>query len=200
MATPSKRRNTTESIAAKLTGHTTSITAAMTDEQIEAYVLHLRIEEITQKLQINDVIPTDQHRRSPSPEPPYDALGKRVNTRYHRYHRRLENERHSLIRTAIRTIPNYRAPPDYVHSSGARQRAIIEKVYIPVKEFPDVNLIGQLLGPRGRSLTEMNTESGATIAIRGRGSVKEGRGRRRVRGLSIELKLTIPRNLFTVSL
>lgn len=38
-----------------------------------------------------------------------------------------------------------------------------------------MKFIGQLLGPRGRSITDMNARSGATIAIRGKGSIKEGR-------------------------
>ncbi|KAI0383149.1 hypothetical protein F5Y04DRAFT_278854 [Hypomontagnella monticulosa] len=50
-----------------------------------------------------------------------------------------------------------------------------EKIYIPVKEFPEINFIGQLLGPLGRSLTEINAKSGATITIHGKSSIKEGR-------------------------
>jgi splicing factor 1 len=38
------------------------IQANMTSEQLEAYTLHLRIEEISQKLRINDVIPGDGDR------------------------------------------------------------------------------------------------------------------------------------------
>lgn len=38
------------------------ITANMTNEQLEAYTLHLRIEEISQKLRINDVVPADGDR------------------------------------------------------------------------------------------------------------------------------------------
>ena len=70
-------------------GLPTQILADMTSEQIEAYTLHLRIEEISQKLRINDVVPADGDR-SPSPPPQYDNFGKRVNTREHRYKKRLE--------------------------------------------------------------------------------------------------------------
>jgi splicing factor 1 len=52
-----------------------------------------------------------------------------------------------------------------------------EKVYIPVKEFPEINFFGLLVGPRGNSLKKMERESGAKISIRGKGSVKEGKGR-----------------------
>ncbi|KAI6088197.1 eukaryotic type KH-domain (KH-domain type I) [Hypoxylon rubiginosum] len=181
---PTKQRRSRwgpETIATGITCRNTSITAAMTSEQIDAYVLHLRIEEITHKLRINDIVSANQYRRSPSPEPQYDASGRRTNTHYRRHRERLEKERHSLIQTAMHTFPNYSPPQDYVQSS-VRQRQLKEKVYIPVKDFPEVNFIGQLLGPRGRSLAEMSTNSRASIVIRGRGSVKEGRGRDRIHG------------------
>ena len=52
-----------------------------------------------------------------------------------------------------------------------------EKVYIPVKEFPEINFFGLLVGPRGNSLKGMERDSGAKISIRGKGSVKDGKGR-----------------------
>lgn len=43
-------------------GLPTAIMANMTSEQLEAYTLHLRIEEISQKLKIDDVVPADGDR------------------------------------------------------------------------------------------------------------------------------------------
>jgi splicing factor 1 len=61
-----KKRNrwgeATENKAAGLMGLPTAIQANMTSEQLEAYTLHLRIEEITQKLKIDDVVPADGDR------------------------------------------------------------------------------------------------------------------------------------------
>ena len=51
-----------ENKAAGLMGLTTEINANMTSEQLEAYTLHLRIQEISQKLRINDVVPADGDR------------------------------------------------------------------------------------------------------------------------------------------
>lgn len=51
-------------------GLPTAIVANMTSEQLEAYTLHLRIEEISQKLRIDDVVPADGDRyvsNRPSP-------------------------------------------------------------------------------------------------------------------------------------
>lgn len=36
--------------------------------------------------------------------------------------------------------------------------------------------VGQLIGPRGQTLKQMQLDSGARIVIRGKGSVKEGKG------------------------
>ena len=51
-----------ENKAAGLMGLPTMIMANFTTEQLEAYTLHLRIEEISQKLRINDVVPADGDR------------------------------------------------------------------------------------------------------------------------------------------
>ena len=48
--------------AAGLMNLPTAITAPMTTEQLDAYVIHLRVEEISQKLRINDVLPADGDR------------------------------------------------------------------------------------------------------------------------------------------
>lgn len=54
-----------ENKAAGLMGLPTMIKANFTNEQLEAYTLHLRIEEISQKLRINDVVPADGGRFVP---------------------------------------------------------------------------------------------------------------------------------------
>ncbi|KXT04301.1 hypothetical protein AC578_7901 [Pseudocercospora eumusae] len=184
--------------AAGLMNLPTAITAPMTAEQLDAYVTHLRIEEISQKLRINDVVPADGDR-SPSPPPQYDNFGRRVNTREYRYRKRLEDERHKLIEKAMKIIPSYHPPSDYRRPTKTQ-----EKVYVPVNDYPEINFsmlsnpltlsfalqifilhtlftaiksLGLLIGPRGNTLKKMETQSGAKIAIRGKGSVKEGKGK-----------------------
>jgi splicing factor 1 len=130
-------------------GLPTAIMANMTSEQLEAYTLHLRIEEISQKLRIDDVVPADGDRsvrpliyrrqiitscRSPSPPPQYDNFGRRVNTREYRYRKRLEDERHKLIEKAMKVIPNYHPPQDYRRPTKTQ-----EKVYVPVNDYPEIN-------------------------------------------------------------
>lgn len=149
-----KKRNrwgdASENKAAGLMGLPTAILSNMTSEQLEAYTLHLRIEEISQKLRIDDVVPADGDRyvpttvpmfslftkrtRSPSPPPQYDNHGRRINTREYRYRKRLEDERHKLIEKAMKTIPNYHPPQDYRRPTKTQ-----EKVYVPVNDYPEIN-------------------------------------------------------------
>lgn len=173
-------------VTTALNGLKTAITTAMTPEQLDAYATHFRIEEIGQKILQQqqgggDPVPpppTTTSKRSPSPPPEYDASGRRTNTRQHRYRQALEAERRALVGAALDNIPGYQPPRDLNRINlRQQQQSVIMKVYIPVHDFPGINFIGQILGPRGQSLAEMNRESGAHIAIRGKGSVKEGRGR-----------------------
>ena len=139
--------------------------------------VQVRLDEISRALRTGQVVPPD-HMRSPSPPPTYDQHGRRTNTREVRYRRRLEDERTRLVERAMRNDPTFRPPPEYVMHKRAFGGRQTEKVFIPVKEFPEINFFGLLVGPRGNSLKRMERESGgAKISIRGKGSVKEGKGR-----------------------
>ncbi|CAJ0763371.1 23480_t:CDS:2, partial [Entrophospora sp. SA101] len=152
-------------------GLPTAITSKMSKEQLDAYLLHMRLEEIGRKLRTGDYVPPERER-SLSPKPIYDSQGKRVNTREYRYRKKLEDERHRLIEDAIKMNPDFKPPADY-----KRPTKMQDKVYIPAREFPEINFIGLLIGPRGNTLKKMESESGAKISIRGKGSVKEGKSR-----------------------
>jgi hypothetical protein len=63
--------------------------------------------------------------------------------------------------------------------SGLFRRKRTAKIRIPVEEHPQYNFIGLIIGPRGKTQKDLENKTGCKIAIRGRGSVKEGaRGRR----------------------
>lgn len=145
--------------------------------ELDNYAIHVRLEEINRKLRTGDFIPPP-NQRSPSPPPQYDAYGRRTNTVDLRYRKKLEDERLRLIDRAMKADPNFRPPMDVGMGIGrGRYGRPQEKVYIPVKEFPEINFFGLLVGPRGNSLKNMERQSGAKISIRGKGSVKEGKGR-----------------------
>ncbi|KAJ7184403.1 splicing factor SF1 [Mycena filopes] len=172
---PRQRRSRWGNATAEIPGLPTAINAVgVSQAQLDSYATHLRLEEINRKLRLNDFVPPERER-SPSPPPTYDAHGRRTNTREVRYRKKLEDERIKLVDRAMKNDPNFRPPAEY-HQQKRSQRPS-ERVYIPVKEFPEINFFGLLVGPRGNSLKKMERESGAKISIRGKGSVKEGKAR-----------------------
>ena len=131
--------------------------------------LQRRLDEVNHRLNSNDFADRrPAHERSPSPPPEYDGNGVRINTREERVRRGLEKDRQDLIGQLARSSSSYKAP------SGLRQE-FKKKIYVPVKQFPGYNFIGLIIGPRGNTQKRMERETGAKIALRGKGSVKEGR-------------------------
>ncbi|GAB4858823.1 Splicing factor 1 [Ancistrocladus abbreviatus] len=138
------------------------------DPEIQA--LNSRLLEISRKLQSG--LPLDDRpegARSPSPEPIYDNMGIRINTREFRAREKLSRERQEIISQIIKKNPAFKPPADY------RPPKLQKKLYIPQKEYPGYNFIGLIIGPRGNTQKRMERETGAKIVIRGKGSVKEGR-------------------------
>nr|XP_043631458.1 splicing factor-like protein 1 [Erigeron canadensis] len=136
----------------------------------EIQVLNTRLLEISRKFQSG--LPLDDRpegARSPSPEPVYDNMGIRINTREYRARERLNKERQEIISQILKRNPSFKPPADY------RPPKVHKKLYIPMKEYPGYNFIGLIIGPRGNTQKRMEKETGAKIVIRGKGSVKEGR-------------------------
>lgn len=159
----------------------TVISGHLTQEQITAYQQYFRVEEISHYLRqagkggssLFDILPSknvDNYYREPSPPPQYDQSGNRINSRESRAIDNLEKERHTLVEMAVTSIKNYDPPSDYKKAGKTT-----EKLYIPVQEHPEINFVGLLLGPRGNTLRQLQEESGAKLAIRGKGSVKDGK-------------------------
>lgn len=74
----------------------------------------------------------------------YGADGKRINTRDYRYKKKYEDERHKLVEEGMRKVPGFRPPADY-----KRPTKMSDKIYIPVRDYPEINFIGQLIGMYG---------------------------------------------------
>lgn len=162
----------------------TIISGHLTQEQLDAYQQIFRIEEISDILrtahqnhgEVMSLLPlgnldkNPQLMRDPSPPPKYDKSGNRTNTREQRIKNMLEKERHYLVEIAASSISNFVAPMDY-----RKPVKTFERLYIPVKDYPDINFVGLLLGPRGNTLKQIQEKSGAKLAIRGKGSVKDGK-------------------------
>jgi splicing factor 1 len=112
---------------------------------------------------------TGTGQRSPSPEPAYDRLGRRTNTRDLRMRMRLQKERQSLLEKLCQLQPSL--GPAFSFPKEKKTA----KLFIPQKEYPNYPFIGLILGPRGNTQKKLEKETGAKIIIRGKGSVKDGK-------------------------
>ena len=85
---------------------------------------------------------------------------------YQRYRKKLEEERNRLIDNAMKKNPEFKPPADF------KKTKYSEKVWIPQEEFPHINFMGQLLGPRGNTLKKLEQDCGGVkVFIRGKGYV-----------------------------
>lgn len=146
----------------------------LTPEQLEQFKIQLRIDEITRALlNPSEALREKELRdeahgvggvraRSPSPEPLYDSNGQRMNTRPQRYAKSLEKERQELVETLQKSNPNYRPP------AGFKKIRYERRLMIPIKEYPDYNFIGMIIGPRGQSdYTHKHTQARAMTTEKG---------------------------------
>jgi splicing factor 1 len=102
----------------------------------------------------------------------YGPDGKRKNTRAVRWRDRYTAERQDLLEKLMSLNPS-------VRNNSLFRRKRTNRVPIPIEKHPNYNFIGLIIGPRGKTQKELEAKTGCKIAIRGKGSVKEGaRGRR----------------------
>ncbi|WPT14450.1 Splicing factor-like protein 1 [Picochlorum sp. SENEW3] len=133
--------------------------------------MHQELAEIDRKIRqgVEDTRP--EHERSPSPPPIYDSQGVRLNTREVRMKEKLTRKRNEMIEELLKRDETFKPPADYRPEKKSR------KIFIPYKEYPDANFIGLIIGPRGNTQKRMQEETNTRIAIRGKGSVKDGASR-----------------------
>ena len=139
---------------------------------VEEVRLQLRIDELSRLMNSPLAQLSSDEPRSPEPEPTYDSQGQRTNTREQRYKLRYATERNDLILQLTAANSSYRPPSDW-----KKQTRFERRVYIPVRDYPDYNFIGLIIGPRGSTQKQMEKETGCKIVIRGKGSSKEGKSR-----------------------
>ena len=134
---------------------------------------YAKYNDCCQRLNAGDFVDVRaEHERSPSPPPRYDKYGNRTNTRDMRMRDKLIEERSDLIGWLVTRCPHlFRPPQDW------KPRKKTRKIYFPLKEYPGYNFIGLIIGPRGNTQKRMQRETNTRIAIRGKGSIKEGASR-----------------------
>jgi len=148
-------------------------TAELTTLQTRLRLANARLSNLDIEAARIDALPRDHPDRSPSPPPVYGPDGTRKNTRANRWREKYTEERTVCLESIMDLIPSMR-PPGFI-SKRKRSR----RIDIPIAEFPTYNFIGLIIGPRGKTQKDMENKTGCKIAIRGKGSIKEGaKGRR----------------------
>jgi KH domain len=128
----------------------------------------------------------------------YGPDGKRQNTRAVRYKEKYTTQRQDLLEKVLELTNQQQQGSGLTMNAlgtgglpGAGNNVLSgllqyhkptkksEKIPVPVDKYPNYNFIGLIIGPRGKTQKELEAKTGCKIAIRGKGSVKEGaRGRR----------------------
>ncbi|KAK4385005.1 Splicing factor-like protein 1 [Sesamum angolense] len=127
--------------------------------------LKVKLLEINKKLQSPEIYDErPEGERSPSPEPVYNNLGMRTNTRDVRVRKKLMNERSCILPKLAKTNLTFESP------AKPKTTKFVKKLFVPKKEYPKYNFIGLILGPKGNTQKKMEKKTGAKILLRGKGS------------------------------
>lgn len=134
----------------------------LTPGEVDQFYREQRVDELARKLRANAPEMGDPDIRDPSPAPQYDRNGVRTNPREVRVRKKMEEEFARLNRWLAKRIVDY-SPPGDLH----RPSRIIKKLEIPSSNFPDVNFVAVIVGPRGIHHKYLQDESRCRIEFRG---------------------------------
>jgi len=134
--------------------------------QMQLQLIPAKLERVPYEYKL--LLDNPERARSPSPPPTYDTNGVRTNKRDQRMRDKLLKEQVRLVEELEKIDPNY-IPP-----TNIKREKPVRKIKIPVDAFPNYNFIGLILGPRGSTQKDMEGKTNTKIAIRGKGSVKDG--------------------------
>lgn len=146
------------------------IPPGLTSLQLSAYFIEARMDEINRLLKMPS---------APFPLNPGDSEGE--------WRLRLEQERLQLVQSALKynaelfSLGTVQINGSYANTLQSAIPGVpsncrfAEKIYLPARDYPEINFVGLLIGPRGNTLRRMENETGAKISIRGQGAQKDGR-------------------------
>ncbi|XP_046996163.1 protein held out wings isoform X4 [Schistocerca americana] len=86
---------------------------------------------------------------------------------------RLLDEEIAKVRASLFQINGMKKEPLVLPEAEGQTTTLTEKIYVPVKEHPDFNFVGRILGPRGMTAKQLEQETGCKIMVRGRGSMRD---------------------------
>ncbi|XP_068155218.1 protein held out wings isoform X7 [Drosophila tropicalis] len=86
---------------------------------------------------------------------------------------RLLEEEIARVRASLFQINGVKKEPLTLPEPEGAVVTMNEKVYVPVREHPDFNFVGRILGPRGMTAKQLEQETGCKIMVRGKGSMRD---------------------------
>lgn len=137
-----------------------SLTRGLTADELEYFLRLHRLDELNARCRRGEAGPPEDEPRSPSPEPVYDAAGKRVNTREQRARDAMRIERANLIEQCQRLSPSFLTPRDWRPLRRSR------KIYLPAWEGAELSYGALVLGARGRTQQQLEELSGCRVSVR----------------------------------
>lgn len=141
------------------------IPCGMSPEDVEQFLREQRIDELARKLRTNNLELGDADIRDRSPPPCYDQNGVRTNSREIRVKKQMEDEFGRLNRYMAKKVQGYMPPADLLRSGK-----IVKKIQIPLDDFPGINFVSVIVGPRGINHKRLQDESYCRIEFRGKDS------------------------------
>jgi len=80
------------------------------------------------------------------------------------------------------TLFNLEKKPLALPDEEGPKITLTEKLFVPVKEHPDFNFVGRILGPRGITAKQLERDTGCKIMVRGKGSMRDKKKEEQMKG------------------
>ncbi|XP_018901141.1 protein held out wings isoform X3 [Bemisia tabaci] len=95
---------------------------------------------------------------------------------------RLIDEEIAKVRSNLFQVNGVKKEPLVLPEADGNVVTLTEKVYVPVKDHPEFNFVGRILGPRGMTAKQLELETGCKIMVRGKGSMRDKKKEEQNRG------------------
>ncbi|KAL1115665.1 hypothetical protein AAG570_005955, partial [Ranatra chinensis] len=86
------------------------------------------------------------------------------------------------VRSSLFQVDGVKKEPLILPDAEGELTTLTEKVFVPVKDHPDFNFVGRILGPRGMTAKQLEMETGCKIMVRGKGSMRDKKKEEASRG------------------
>ncbi|XP_076307730.1 protein held out wings-like isoform X2 [Tachypleus tridentatus] len=95
---------------------------------------------------------------------------------------RLLDEEISKVRSSLLQRNGAKKEPLVLPHPEGEPITLQEKVFVPVKDYPDYNFVGRILGPKGLTTKMLEQETGCRIMVRGKGSMRDKKKEEQYKG------------------